>query len=264
MKIGLCLSGGGARGAAHLGVIQALAEFDIYPNAVSGTSAGALIGILYCSGMSMDDMLAFSRKGGLMRTLKFGIPDRGIGNLNFLEKLLKNNIKQRNFEELEKELFVTATNLMQGRAETFSSGPLIEAVLASCAIPLVFSPIEFGGNIYVDGGTMDNFPVDPLLDKMDYIIGVNLLPRVHVGKKSLNSFIGVMGRTFDLSILGNAGPKLSQTHITISPIQLHHFGVFNFGKPDQLYKVGYEATLKVIDVIQAGLATIEESQSNDA
>lgn len=263
MKIGLCLSGGGARGAAHIGVIQALAEQGIHPSMVSGTSAGALIGALYCAGMEMEEMMAFTRQGSLIKTLKFGIPDRGIGNLAFLRKLLKKNLSQRSFEELEKKLFVTATNLMSGKPESFSSGELIEPILASCAIPLVFSPIEFNDNIYVDGGTMDNFPVDPLLEEMDYIIGVNLLPRMQVGKKSLKSFTGILGRSFDLSILANAGPKLSQAHITISPIQLHQYAIFNFSKADQLFKVGYDATTKVIDVIQAGIATIDESQSEN-
>ncbi len=112
MKIGLCLSGGGARGAAHVGVIRALQENGIDIHAVSGTSAGALVGAVYCAGGSVEKMTAFLKEGSIFKTIKFGIPDRGLGDLKFLNKVLPKYVDNDSFEKLEKEQFVLTNYLL--------------------------------------------------------------------------------------------------------------------------------------------------------
>ncbi len=250
MKIGLCLSGGGARGAAHVGVIRAMQEHGIEIEAVSGTSAGALVGAVYCAGNSVEKMTEFLKEGSIYKTIKFGIPDRGLGDLNFLYKVLPQYIKEDTFEGLGKKLFVTTANLNKGKKQVFESGELFKPVIASCAVPLAFSPVTINDEIHLDGGTMDNFPVDPLIEKCDLLIGVNLLPQLEVGSKSLNSFRGVLGRVFDLSILANTTPNIAKCDIVISPIKLHKYKIFDFGKVDELVEIGYESTLHSMDIIK--------------
>jgi len=250
IKIGLCLSGGGARGAAHVGVIRALQENNIEIHAVSGTSAGALVGAVYCAGNSVEKMTQFLKEGSIYKTIKFGIPDRGLGDLKFLKKVLPKYIKKDSFEGLEKTLFVTTTNLNRGKKQVFQSGELINPVIASSAVPVAFSPVTIDGEVHADGGTMDNFPVDPLLETCDLLIGINLLPQLEVGPKSLNSFMGVLGRVFDLSILANTAPNISRCDIVISPIKLHKYRIFDFGKVDELIEIGYESAMHSMDIIK--------------
>ncbi len=258
VKIGLCLSGGGARGAAHLGVIKALMEHNIPIHAVSGASAGALMGAVYAAGNDYETMVQFLKEGSIFKTIRFGIPDRGLGNLKFLYKVLPKYIAHNNFESLEKKLFVTTTNLNRGKAHVWDSGELFDKVIASSAVPLAFSPVTINNEVHTDGGTMDNLPVAPLTTECDYIIGVNLLPLLEVGPKSLNSFMGVLGRTFDLAILANTAPNIARCDVCISPMKLHKYSIFDFGKVDEVIEIGYRSALHSMDIIQAQLETMQD------
>jgi len=246
MKIGLCVS-------------KALKENGIDIHAVSATSAGALVGAVYCSGCSLEEMTTFLKEGSIYKTIKFGIPDRGFGDLKFLYKVLPKYIEHDSFEKLEKKLFVTTTNLNRGRKQVFESGELFSPVIASCAVPIVFSPVTMNNEVHSDGGAMDNFPVDPLLDICDLVVGVNLLPQLEVGPKSLNSFMGVMGRIFDLSILANTGPNIAKCDVVISPIKLHKYRIFDFGKVEELIEIGYDSAMHSMDIIKDYIANAQTS-----
>ena len=121
-KIGLVLSGGGARGFAHLGVIQALNEAGIFPDVISGTSAGALVGVLYADGYTSKEILKLLNTGSRLDFMRPALPREGLLQINGIIKILKTSLRAKTFKELKIPLFVSATDLNNGKAVYFSEG----------------------------------------------------------------------------------------------------------------------------------------------
>ena len=185
--VGIVLSGGGSRGIAHIGVLQALVENGIVPEAVSGTSAGAIVGALYAGGHSFEKMLDFFLKKSPFRMSKVAFPGRGVLNTEKIVPDFLEYFPADSFEALGKRLFVTATDLVAARREIFASGPLIRAVLASCSVPMVFTPTRVGERLFADGGIIDNFPVEPLLGLCDVVLGVHVSPLTSLDESQLKA-----------------------------------------------------------------------------
>ncbi len=162
MNIGLVLSGGGARGAAHIGVIKALEEHKIYPTHIAGTSAGAIVGALYAGGVGWLEMLNFFKTIPLFNTNRYAYRKPGFIDTKRFYDNFKEYLPIDNFNALKKPLFITATNVVDGTLKIFHEGELIRPVLASASFPGVFTPTEIDGSYYIDGGTLNNFPVEPL------------------------------------------------------------------------------------------------------
>lgn len=249
MKIGICLSGGGAKGIAHIGVLKALQESGIYPDMVAGTSAGSIIGALYAAGKSPDEMLDFVRDASLLKAYKVIMPSDGFTKLSFLKEKLARSIAQDSFEGLNKKLYVAITNLITGECEIRHSGPLFDVIVASSSIPLVFSPVEINGHLYVDGGLLSNFPVTPLIGQCDVIIGVNLMPREPVPDKSVQNLLGIATRCFSLSVWSNTQPNLKHCHVLIEPSNVEQYNIFQFNRYRELVETGYESALDQIPEI---------------
>ncbi len=254
IKIGLCLSGGGAKGIAHIGVIKALQESGIFPDMVAGTSAGSVVGALYAAGKTPEEMVDFVRDGSLFKIYKVILPSDGFTKLTYLREKLEQSIVHDSFEELKRPLFVAVTNLITGAHEIRSKGPLFDVVVASSSIPLVFSPVEINGQLYVDGGVLANFPVEPLTTRADVVIGVNLMPQEPITEKSVQNIIGIATRVFALSVWANTKPQLGRCDVLISPPNLEQYNVFQFNRYKELLEIGYEAALDKIPEI---LETIE-------
>ena len=151
-KLGLALSGGGARGFAHLGVYKAMQELGIKPDIISGTSAGAIAGLVFASGHSAEDGLAFFKNKKLLDFARPLVSKTGIMNMAGMEKKLSEFIHIDTFEKLQIPLVVTATNMNLGIPTHFSTGKVIPCVLASCSIPIVFVPVTINHQQYSDGG----------------------------------------------------------------------------------------------------------------
>src|SRR2546428_5880554 len=183
MKIGLTLSGGGIRGIAHLGVAKALMEAGISFTKISGTSAGAIVGSFLANGYQPDFILQAFKETHLFRYIKPTIKGFGLLTMQNTRGLYQQYLPET-FEELKIPLVVAAADFGNARVAYFSSGELIAPVQASSCIPAVFKPIEIDGNIYVDGGILDNFPVEVIMDDCNFIIGscCNNLPAI----KSVN------------------------------------------------------------------------------
>ncbi len=172
-SIGLALSGGGVRGISHLGVLKALNESGIYPNQVSGSSAGAIVGVMYCQGYSPDEVLKIVIETNYFKLMRLAISWKGLFNLDSLAELLKTYLPADEFSALKTPLIVAATDIGKGEVVYFNSGRLIEPILASSCIPGMFEPIEYDSRFLVDGGVLNNLPVEPLKGKSDLVIGVN-------------------------------------------------------------------------------------------
>ena len=145
-KIGIVLSGGGARGIAHLGVLKALEESGVFPQYISGTSAGSIVGAIYAAGYSPEQIRALMKETTFLRSLSFGWGKQGILNANSIQSVLLKHIHGMQFSDLKKKLWICATNMSDGVCEFFEAGDITEAVLASCAIPIVFTPTRKNGN----------------------------------------------------------------------------------------------------------------------
>lgn len=257
MKVGISLSGGGARGIAHVGVLKALEENGIFPEVIAGASAGAIVGTLYANGMPPEEILKVVSKSSLLKMFSFGLPNGGLTKLTYLKKLLKQHIELDRFEDLEKQLFVAISNLNSGQSNVISSGPLFDVVLASSSIPLVFQPIEINGETYVDGGLLNNMPVKAAKKESDFLIGINVMPDIKVDKKAIQSTIAIATRCFQLSVISNTRPNLKYCDVVIEPKKVHAYHIFQFSKYEEIYQIGYNAAMECMDEIKRGVLDIK-------
>lgn len=231
------LSGGGVRGAAHLGVLRALREAGIMPGAIAGTSAGALVGAMMADGRTPEEALelvaAELKRSRLVR--RPTLASRRIEG--FLEKTLRH----ARFEDLPIPLFVTATNLEQGGQCIFHQGPLIPALMASCAIPLVFPPVRVNGVYCVDGGMSNNLPVDPFADRKAEVVAVhvNPLPAFVPGRRGM---VRTMDRIWHLNFREMVVRSARGCGVFIEPAELSRFGLLELGKLRAIEQIGYDWT----------------------
>jgi NTE family protein len=189
LKIGLALSGGATHGAAHIGVLKVLEREGIKPSFVTGTSAGALVGSAYCAGIPLDQLsemfLSMSwptlLKPALVRPLS-------LFDTTPMEEYLRKNLRDCEFKDLDIPFAVIACDIMTGERIVLDKGPIAPAVRASAAIPGLFSPVELNDRLLVDGGTLDNFPVEQVKTMgANYIIGVDLSLKKASGYRPSNA-----------------------------------------------------------------------------
>ena len=242
VRIGLSLSGGGARGFAHVGALRALLEAGIVPDAVAGASAGSVVAALYAAGFSPDQMQTFIEESNFLRFVRLGIPNMGLTKLTYLRDRLKAIIQTNEIKDLRYPLWVAITNLNTGKLELRNEGVLYDVVMASCSIPLVFQPVELDDQLYVDGGLLCNLPVTPLHYHADFVIGVNLVPPAEVTKKELNGVVGIAYRCFDLSVWANTRPQSELCDFLLEPEGIVDYTIFQFNRYQQIYNLGYETT----------------------
>lgn len=238
-RVGIALSGGGARGIAHIGVLKALLEQGVEPVVVSGTSSGAIVGSLYAYGLDAEALQAFARVGVGVKLLRIVNPLRGLIKLTLLREKLEAVLPEDDFSCLRRPLAVTATNLQTGDLHIFGSGPLIAAVQASCAVPLLFHPVEIDGQQYIDGGLYMNLPAAPIRERCDVLIGSNVMPHEQAEVGRLSSVFSISNRVFDLAVHHNSLEARGLCDLLVEPIELKGYHVYNFAKADDLVEVGY-------------------------
>lgn len=247
--IGLVLSGGGARGFAHLGVIQALNDAGIFPDVISGTSAGALIGVLYADGNTPKEILNLMKSDSRLDFMRPALPREGLLQINGIMKILKSGLRSKIFSDLKIPLFVTATDLNNGKAVYFSEGDLFEPVIASASIPVLFQPVKINDISYVDGGVLDNLPVRPIENKCRILIGSFVNPVGYVEK--ISGLISIAERTFMLSMSKEIYEKSRKFDLFIAPPELRNYKILDPEKWNELFAIGYRFTnekLKTIDI----------------
>jgi len=250
-RFGLVLSGGGSRGLAHAGVLSALTEAGLEPECLSGTSAGALVGALFAAGFDAERTLDFFETTSpfrLKRLASFGKP--GWVDTTKIEGDIRPFFPEDSFDALERKLFVTATDLVTGGAEVFSSGPLIRPLLASASIPLVFTPTEIEGRLYADGGIVDNFPVDPLLGLCDVILGVYASPLSKLEKNEFGSSFEVTQRALEIGMYQASHKKFHMVDLVVAPRELRRFATFDTKRHREIVELGYNAAQRHRDEIR--------------
>lgn len=161
MDISVALGGGGARGLAHIGVLYALERAGFRIRAVAGTSMGGIVGALFAAGYSPPELVHWVEASGRRDLFRSRPSGSGLIGIDRVEKLLRETLKDRTFEELRIRCAVTATDLNTGQEIVLSEGRLVEAVLATIALPGIFPPQLMGDSRLVDGGIVDPVPVRP-------------------------------------------------------------------------------------------------------
>ncbi len=253
MKIGLVLSGGGARGIAHLGVIKALLEQGIAISCLSGTSAGAIAGALTAAGYLPDESLKIIESSSFVRHLRPAWTRMGLLRIDTAIDLYRKYIPNDSFEALNIPLHVAAVDLIGGELVIFEKGELIRPVLASCCLPGIFEPLLINKKQYIDGGALNNLPVEPVLGKVDYIIGSHCNP--FPANKPIRTARGVIERSLVLSVRSKTKERLDQCNFVIEPPALVDFSVSDLRYAREIFQAGYRhaRTLRVADAIASAV-----------
>ncbi|MFL5752640.1 MAG: patatin-like phospholipase family protein [Bacteroidia bacterium] len=244
MKTGLVLSGGGARGFAHVGVVRALQEKNISWDMISGTSAGAMIGAFLADGFSPAEILEVFREYEQLGIFNFLSWRPGLLSLDKLKRLLETNLRSKTFEQLNMPFFVTATDYDSGKQKVFSSGDLVQPILAATSIPLLFPAVYIEGIPYADGGISSNLPVEPLEGRVDKLIGVYVNP--HFGYSEKESSFEKVDRTMHMMIRYNMEVNSKKCDLYIEPPDLKNYGMFDSKKTDEIVSIGYEYARSIV------------------
>jgi NTE family protein len=238
--LGIALGGGGARGFAHLGVIEALKEKGIEAEIYSGVSAGSIVGAFLASGKKPREVFDIMKTRKFFQYAGIRIPKHGLLTLTGLKEDLEKNIKEEKIEDLEIPLLIGAVNLNHAELEYFDSGPLSKIVMASSSIPILFAPVEMNGSLYCDGGLFQNIPVDPLKEQCRKVIAVNVSPVADTDR--LNNLVQIATRIFHLSVEANSRNIEEQCDLLIEPEDLHEYDILETKHADELFEIGYEYT----------------------
>ncbi len=246
MKTGLVLSGGGVRGVAHIGAIKALEEYNIYPSHISGTSAGAVVGALYAGGCTWEQILDFFKSTQIFSFTNYARSKPGFVDTEKFYDHLKSYLPKDSFASLKTPLFVTATNLLDGTLKVFQKGELIKPILASAAVPGLFAPVSFKGGYYIDGGTLNNFPVDLLKIHCDQIVGVYVNPFEKMNIADLKHAHNVLERAYHIMVANETILKFEDCDLLIRPERMAEFSMFSLKNIDILLELGYSAAITAL------------------
>jgi NTE family protein len=275
-KIGLVLSGGGAKGFAHIGVLKVLEEAGVKVDYIAGTSMGAVIGGLYASGYSatqidsifyntdFDELLQdyiprssksfYEKRNDQMYALslpfdklKIGVPiafSKGMYNYNLLSKLTHKVRHVRDFNKLPIPFLCIATDIEKGEQVILKEGYLAQAMLASSAFPSLFSPVEIDGKLLIDGGVVNNYPVEEIR-KMgaDIVIGVDVQDDLK-DRNSLKDATRILVQISNLDMIKIMKDKQKLTDIYIKP-EVSDYGVISFNEGQEIVMKGQKAAFGV-------------------
>lgn len=249
-RIGLALSGGAARGAAHLGVLRVLLRENIPIDVVSGVSAGSIVGALYCAGISLDDMTEAMKDFGWQNISALTFPRHGFVSFEKLEKYLVRWIGDVWFSDLQKPFAIGTTDLYTGCAVTFRAGRVAPLVRASCSIPGIVVPLEYGSYWLADGGVSCNLPAQAARELgAEVVIGVDLMkPFV---RKNLGP--GGIGSTALEILVRHSGGGVENADVVICPA-LDNKTYSRFSRYLEMIELGELAAKAMLPVIRAELA----------
>ena len=243
MKVNLVLSGGAARGIAHIGVIKALQDLGVQIVGISGVSAGALVGTFYSAGYSPEDMLHIVKKGQWLRYIRPKLPRLGLFSLSTAVKFLEDTIPYKRVEELPIKTYMCALDIKSGEVLYFERGDIPLILLGSCALPGIFEPVRYEKYLLVDGGVANNLPIEPFVQREGLLVGVDVNPKEAVERVS--NIAQLLIRSFVLAVRSNVDKRKELCDIVIEP-PLQRYSLLNVGKAQELYQIGYKTTVEVM------------------
>lgn len=288
-KIGIAFEGGGALGFAHIGVIEWLEAHHIPIDYVAGTSMGGLVGGLYASGLSTDEIKAFIQRIDWKTVLSGELPFQALSYRRKEDKLAFPNRLEfglkggfslpsglnsgsavgllfdrtmlpyydlKSFDDLPIPFRCVATEIKTGKKHVFSDGSLAQALRATMSIPGVFAPVQHGNDIYSDGGAVDNLPVDEARSMGAEVVIASYLNAGPPEVSSLNSLVGIAGRNVSIMVAANEVESLKSADIVISS-DVSKFATLEFSKSSEIIPIGVKAA-------QEQASKLEKYALNDA
>lgn len=250
-RIGLSLSGGGARGVAHIGALKAFEEEGFEFAAVAGTSAGSIVGALYCAGHTATEM----------KEMAMTINDRDIRNSTFIltpsrssniERMADRWLEGATFEEMKIPFFAVAVDLVTGEEVVLHSGNVAKAVSASSAVPIIFTPVIDGDRVLVDGGLLNTIPSDVLrLNGCDFVIAVDLNSGRGEGTSSRKMW-DMAQATWRIVMKSTAFKGTMNSDVMIEP-DLSKFKSTTLLGREEMIEIGYQATMAKMKEIKQNL-----------
>ncbi len=252
-KIGLALSGGSTHGAAHIGVLQVLEGEGIHPDFITGTSAGALVGCAYAAGIPLNEITEIFKSMSWPQLLRPSfIHPLSLFDTSPMEKFLREKIGDGEFKDLDIPFAAIACDIVTSEKVVLDKGPLAPAIRASASIPGLFNPVEVDGRLLVDGGIIDNLPIEEVRRMgADYVIAVDLTRREGPNKRPENP-VEVILDMFDIMQSRSALPDPSDCECYIRP-EVHQYSKWDFGKADSMIIQGSIAAEKVLVQLRADL-----------
>lgn len=251
--IGVALGGGFARGIAHIGVLKVLEDEGIAVKVVTGTSVGALLGAIYCSGVSLEELVQIAHTCRFTTFARWTLSRCGFASNDRMVSFLDRVLKVRSFEELRIPLGVTATDFNSGEAVIFHSGSIIDPVRASCAYPGMFLPVQIRGRYYVDGMLSHPVPSHPAREMgADRVIAVHLKGTWSKGGAPRHLF-DVIGQSFAIAQDAMAGVWKSAADLIVEP-DVAGFAYDDFKRADDLMRSGEAAMRAALPEVKKWLA----------
>lgn len=255
--LGLALSGGGARGIAHLGVLAALDELGLPIGRLAGVSSGAIAATFYAAGVPPREILRLFQEVNITQITRIALSRYGLFRIDGVGPLLEKHLGAGcTFEQLRLPLTLVATDLVEGTSVRFSSGLVVPPLLASSAVPILYKPVEYMGRQLVDGGLLNNLPVEALVEHQHpglRIVGVHCNPPNPDAQ--FNNLRGVIERTLNLAIGGNTVISKQQCELLLEPTELRRFRTMSYRRAPELFEIGYRYTLSRADDLAKLLQT---------
>jgi NTE family protein len=280
-KIGLVLSGGGAKGLAHIGVLKVIDSLGIKIDYIGGTSMGAVIGGLYASGYSgkqLDSIFSQVDVDALLQDFtprdsknfyqkrndeiyaltlpfdgfKLGLPSaiyKGMYNYNLLSRLTKHVSHIKNFNDLPIPFFCIATNIETGKEIILNKGVLPQSMLASGALPTLYNPVEIDGELLIDGGVVNNYPIEEVRRLgATVIIGIDVQDGLK-SREELKGATGMLTQIANYNMIEKMENKIGQTDLYIKP-DIKGFSVVSFDKGKEIVEKGVVAANNLLEDLQ--------------
>jgi NTE family protein len=257
VRIGLALGGGAAKGFAHIGVIKVLEEHGIYPDIVTGTSAGSVVGSLYAAGYTPAQLSQIAAQLDQSSLTDWTLSSQGFIKGDKLQAFINREVHNLPIERLAKPFGAVATDLDTGQRVVFRIGNTGQAVRASASVPNVFLPVVIAGHRYVDGGLVSPVPVSAAREMgADFVIAVDISARPKAG--SATGFLTMLDQSLNIMSTVALAQELKQADVVISP-QVQNIGSTAFDARQQSILAGEVAALKALPLIRARLLQKQQS-----
>jgi len=206
-----------------------------------------LSGALYAAGHSPKIILEAFKSIKLFSVSYFARGKAGFLDSERFEKFLTSYFPKNQFEALDKTLKITATDLVKGEKRVFDKGEVIPAILASAAVPGIFTPVKIENSLYADGGVLDNFPVTPLQENTIDIYGSYVCPLKTLTVRDFKHSYNVADRALQLMMHNNSVQKFKDCKLVFSSDSLESFGLFKTGQTDRIYQIGYDTASRSLE-----------------
>lgn len=246
---GMAMSGGGAKGFSHIGVLMAFESFGIKPDILAGVSAGSIASSLYGAGLTPHDMMeCFAETHSFSDFTEWALPKKGLFRLEKFGRMLDSWLPVKYLEDMQIPTVICATDLDKGKSIGWSKGEIVPRVLASCSIPVVFHPVRINGQHFVDGGVLRNLPAWAIRDFCKTLYGINCSPLKN-SYTYRDSILDIALRTYQLMAKSNTLQDISLCDHVLTLHQVTSIKTFALKDMEKAVTAGYDQACKELQRI---------------